>query len=95
MHHYAGSDTCVDCGHVRAAEPLNPDAYAFIVLQRKYRSEMDRHARLREREREVASELDRIRADALTASDRATSLMETLLRLERPRDGDSGERVVA
>jgi hypothetical protein len=67
-------------------KPLNPDAYAFITLQHEYRDQMDRHARLRERARDVRDELDRIEADATTASLRATSIMETLLKLEQPRD---------
>lgn len=67
---------------------LNPDAYAYIVLQAEYRSQMDRHANLRRLAAEIRADLERTEADALTAAERAGSIVETLLRLTPPRDGD-------
>jgi hypothetical protein len=64
---------------------LNADAYAFILLQREYRDQMDLHASLRAEEREVQDCLERVRAKALTAAERATSIMETMLKLEQPK----------
>jgi hypothetical protein len=67
-------------------EALNPDAYAFVLLQREYRSQMDRHAMLRRAAGDIRADLERVEADILTAFERATSIMETLLKLEQPRD---------
>jgi hypothetical protein len=66
--------------------PLNADAYAFIVLQGEYRSQMDHHGALRRQATELREELDQLESKALTASERATSIMETMLKLEQPRD---------
>lgn len=73
------------------SEPLNADAYAFICLQREYRHQMDEHARLRSHLAQIRADAERIEAKALTASDRATSIMETLLKLEPPR-GEQSDR---
>lgn len=67
-------------------EPLNADAYAFIVLQRKYREQMDDHASLRREAQRLRESLERVEADATTAALRATSILETMLKLEQPRD---------
>lgn len=71
------------------SEPLNTDAYAFICLQREYRNQMEEHARLRGRLSDIRANAERVEARALTASERATSIMETLLKLEQPRGEQS------
>lgn len=42
---------------------------------------MDRHARLRKAAASMRTELERLEADAMTEGERATSLMETLLKM--------------
>ena len=65
--------------------PLNPDAYACMTLQAEYRNQMERYAAFRKQARELRDDAERIDAKAMTASERATSIMETLLKLEQPR----------
>ena len=64
---------------------LNPDAYAYIVLQDEYRRNMDEHAMMQDRASDLRRQLERTEANAKTAAERATSIMETLLKLEPPR----------
>jgi hypothetical protein len=70
----------------RQVSALNPDAFAFIILQREYRSQMDQHAMLRHQAQQIREDLERTEAKALTASERATSILETMLKLEQPKD---------
>jgi exonuclease I len=59
---------------------LNPDVFAGDILREQYRWQMDEHARLAQRAREMRDDLERIEAKQRTAAERATSIMETLAR---------------
>lgn len=70
-----------------AATP-NIGPYAFTVLQDEYRSLMESHARAQERVCELGDELEQTRANATILAEKATLIMEALLKLEQP-DGDA------
>lgn len=63
---------------------LNEDAFSFLVLQEEYRHQMEDHARLSQHENCLREKLERCTADRKTAGERATSIMETLLKLNPP-----------
>lgn len=67
---------------------LNRDAYAWLVLDSQRAEEEKRAREYREDELNLVDRLEKVRAQAQTAEERAASLADTLSRLPRPPESD-------
>jgi hypothetical protein len=77
---------------------LNADVYAGDILREEYRRQMDKHASLAVCAQQLRDDLERTEALQKTAEERATSLMETLVRYHgmlppQPMDGEENRHV--